>query len=78
MSDFKVRVTLHEHRIVDAGWTYHADELPEPGQTIEVTFDLPDDDPNPPESLQAIVTYVTPGQEWLIDAAEIEPDDPDD
>ena len=72
MSDFKVRVTLREHRIVDAGW-FHADELPSPGETIEVEFELADG--SPPASLLARVTDVAPDQEWSIDAAEIDPDE---
>ena len=71
--EYKVSVTLLEHRVIDRGWTYEADELPRPGETIEVSFAFGDGHPDPPPTLSARVTSLAPQHEWPIHAAEIAP-----
>jgi hypothetical protein len=74
MAVYKVRVTLLEHRLIDSGWTYEADELPRPGEAIEVAFAYQDEHPDPPDRLLARVTHVAAELEWPISAAEIDGD----
>ena len=71
--EYKVRVTLLEHPLIDGGWTYEADELPRPGETIDVSFAFGNGHPDPPPTLPARVTSISPDQEWPIYAAEISP-----
>ena len=72
MTEYTVRITMRNHKILDVGWTADGVDASTPGDTIEVTFDLPDDVSDLPDSLYTIAREALPEHRLRVDADDLD------